>query len=136
MAQKDWDEFAGELTVHVRRHWQSLHRGAVLMPCIDEAATFALVFANNEGAAPEAVHQEVDLIRQRVRDEDMEDLGFGLSDDGCTWTLVIRIQTQLCQTEVGRVLQRELLKIRLEEAVQKAWAAVNANDSPELAQTA
>ncbi len=136
MAQKDWDQFAGELTVHVRRHWPALHRGAVLMPCIDESATFALVFANNEAVFPEDVHPEVELIRQRLRGDGMDDLGFGLSEDGCTWALVVRIATQPCQTDAGRVLQRELLKIRLEEAVQKAWITVHSGEQPVLARIA
>jgi hypothetical protein len=135
MPQKDWDVFATDLTNHVRSHWPALDRGAVLMPCVDEAATFALVFANNGSAEPEAMHDEVDRIREALRGEDMEDLGFGLSDDGCTWTMVVRVEHAPQQTEVGRTLQRELLKIRLEGAVQRAWAAAHACEVEMLVRT-
>jgi hypothetical protein len=135
MAQKDWDGFAGDLTAHVRRYWPALHRGAVLMPCLDESALFALVFANNDHAAPSAAQLEVDTIRQLLREEDMEDLGYGVSQDGRTWTILVRIQGQAYATESGRILQRELLKVRLEEAVQKAWAAVCGGETPALART-
>jgi hypothetical protein len=135
MVRKDWDAFAGDLTTHVRRHWSSLQRGAVLMPCIDESATFALLFANNGCANSGAVHNEVHRIRRQLQDDDMQDLGFGLSDDGCTWTLVVRIDTQPQQTDTGRALQRELLKIRLEDAVKKAWAAVYTHETEMLVRT-
>jgi hypothetical protein len=106
------------------------------MPCVDETATFALLFANNGSADPIAVHAEVDRIREQLRGEDMTDLGFGSSDDGCTWTLVIRIDNQPQQTDAGRKLQRELMKIRIEEAVQKAWAEAHTHEAALLVRTA
>lgn len=124
MPQKDWNDFARELVTHVREHWGTLHRGAVLIPSLEESVTFALVFANNDLAVPEAVHQEVELIRQHLREEEMDDLGFSLSEDGRTWTLILRIHGQIQETEAGKTLQREFLKIRIEEAVQRGWASI------------
>lgn len=102
------------------------------MPAIDDSATFALIFANNDYQAPEATQFEVDLIRNQLHDDDIDDLGFGTSDDENTWVLVVRIQGQPPQTDVGKTLQRELLKIRLEEAVHKAWVEVYSRIAKEV----
>ncbi len=131
MTVRTWDEFAADLTTYVRKHWPTMHRGAVLMPYVNDTAIFALVFGNNVLAAWDKTNGEAELIRQYIRRHGIEDLGFGLSPDGRTWTLVVRVEKVPCQTSLGQAFQRELVKLNLEEAVRDAWWAVYSGASHE-----
>jgi hypothetical protein len=125
MAQQGWNEFATGLTSFVGRHWPGLHRGAILLPCIGDSMTFAVIFGNNDFEAMDITQLEVNLIRDQLRDDtDMETLGFGTSPDCRTWTLVVRHRGKALPTVAGQIMRCELLKIRLEDVVRKAWVAV------------
>ena len=121
MLSKTWDEFAADLTRYVRSQWSGLHRGAVLMPWIDKSALFAVVFGNNLTADVNATSREVELIRRHLHESELEDLGAGVSDDGKSWTLLVRAARPNLRTEVGQEFHKELMKLTLEDAVRRSW---------------
>ena len=131
MPLRTWDEFAVDLTAYVRKHWSSMHRGAMLMPFIHDTTLFALVFGNNSLLSWDSTNAEVELIRQHVRGHGAEDLGFGLSLDGLTWALLVRLENEAAQTRLGRDFQCEMLKLTLEEAVREIWWTVHDRASAE-----
>jgi hypothetical protein len=128
MVMRTWDEFAADLTAYVRKHWPTMHRGAVLMPFVNDTNLFALLFGNNLLPVWEKANAEAEAIRQHIRRHQIEDLGFGLSPDGLTWVLVVRVEKTLCETTLGQAFQREMVKFTLEEAVREAWWTVYGGD--------
>jgi hypothetical protein len=79
------------------------------------------VFGNDCYLTDAKARREVELLRQRLKDAEARELGFGVSEDGRTWALLVGVDRNRYQTEAGRGLQRELLKVFLEEAVWHAW---------------
>jgi hypothetical protein len=121
MSVKTWNEFATDLTGYVQQHWPNMHRGAVMMPCIDEGTVFALLFGNNVAPSTETTGRELDLVREQLQRSGIEDLGLGLSDDGQTWALVVRVEVKPYETHLAREFEKEMIKLTLEEAVHDAW---------------
>lgn len=125
MELRTWNEFAADLTTYVRKHWPAMHRGAVLMPFVNDSCLFALVFGNNALPVWDKANAEAEVIRQSIHRHDMEDLGFGLSADGLTWVLLVRVEKTGCETALAQTFQREMVKLILEEAVREAWWKVH-----------
>ena len=72
-----------------------------------------------------ASQREVELIRRRLRELAAQEIGFGLSQDGFSWALLVSCDDRRYKTSPGKAMQRELLKITLEEAVSQAWEIAN-----------
>ena len=118
------------LAAHVRKNLASVERGAVPVRLVDDAAgplrviedgAVLGVFGNDNYVAESKARREVELTRGRLRECGGEEVGFGLSPDGYSWALLVRCQQPRYKTETGRAMQRELLKIALEETVSRAW---------------
>jgi hypothetical protein len=124
------NDIACGLAAHVRKNLTCVERGAVpvrliedtpgLVRVVEEGAVIG-VFGNDNYIAEAKARREVELTRRQIKDVGAEEVGFGLSQDGFTWALLVRCDDRRYRTEAGKALQRELLKIALEEAVSRAW---------------
>jgi hypothetical protein len=131
MWRKSLNEVASGLAAHVRKNLAFVERGAVPVRLVDETSgpmrfveqggAVVGVFGNDNYVAESRARQEVQLIRQRIREIAAEEIGFGLSQDGYTWALLVHCDDNRYQTATGKALQRELLKVALEDAVCQAW---------------
>jgi hypothetical protein len=124
-------EVATGLARHVREQWSFVPRGSVPVRLVDDTdgpvriiedgTAVVGVFGNDNYLMDARARCEVELIRKRLHEMDAEEVGFGLSADGYTWALLVRVNEERYQTLPGKVLQKELLKIFLGDAVSRAW---------------
>jgi hypothetical protein len=130
MLRRSLNDIACGLAAHVRKNLPCVERGAVPVRLVEDAVgplrvveggAVIGIFGNDNYIAEANSRREVELTRQRLRQMGAEEAGFGLSQDGYTWALLVRCTDCRYKTETGRALQRELLKIALEEAVSRAW---------------
>jgi hypothetical protein len=131
MLRKNLEAVATDLARHVRQNWGFVPRGAVPVRLIEETdgrlqfvedgSAVVGVFGNDNYLADAKARREVALLRQQLRQTDAEEVGFGLSQDGFSWALLVRVNDQPYRTAAGKTLQKELLKISLEEIVSRAW---------------
>jgi hypothetical protein len=134
MTPLHWNAVATDLAMHARKHFSCLERGAVPVRLMEEApaaghflddgTVIVGVFGNDNYLADFRVRREVELIRQRLRDAFAEEVGFGLSQDGYSWALLVRVDGGRYQTAAGKAFQKELLRAFLDDAVQNAWQRV------------
>jgi hypothetical protein len=127
----DWNETAKGLAHQMRQRPITVERGAVPLRLVDETlkpprpvedGPLVLgVFGNDNYVADLKARRAVELVRQRLKDGEARELGFGISEDGQTWALLVGADKNRYQTATGRLLQRELLKVFLEDALANAW---------------
>jgi hypothetical protein len=130
MLRRSLNDIACGLAAHVRKNLAEVERGAVpvrlvedtpgLVHVIEEGAVIG-VFGNDNYIAEAKARREVEFTRRQLREIGGEEAGFGLSQDGYTWALLVRCDERRYKTAAGKAMQRELLKIALEEAVSRAW---------------
>jgi hypothetical protein len=130
MLRRSLNDIASGLATHVRKNLTGVERGAVPVRLVEdtpgplrtaEDGTVIGVFGNDNYIAEANSRREVELTRLRLRQMGAVEAGFGLSQDGYTWALLVRCDDRRYKTEAGRALQRELLKIALDEIVSRAW---------------
>jgi hypothetical protein len=131
MLPKNLETVATDLATHVRQNWCFVPRGAVPVRLIEETdgrlrfvedgTAVVGVFGNDNYRADVKARREVELIRDQLKLSDAREVGFGLSQDGFSWALLVRVNDTRYQTASGKTLQKELLKVFLEEAVARAW---------------
>jgi len=92
---------------------------------LEDGTVVVGVFGNDNYLADFRVRREVELIRQRLADALAEEVGFGLSQDGYSWALLVRADGGRYQTAIGKSFQKELLRAFLDDAVQNAWQRVS-----------
>jgi hypothetical protein len=130
MLRRSLNDIASGLASHVRKHLATVERGAVPVRLVEDSigrirviedGAVIGIFGNDNYLGEARARHEVELTRRRLRDLGAEEAGFGLSPDGYTWAILVRCDDHRYQTETGKALQRELLKITLDEAVSRAW---------------
>lgn len=131
MLPKNLQAVATDLATHVRQNWCFIPRGAVpvrlveenagRLHFVDEGGAVVGVFGNDNYLADSKARREVQLIREQLRETDGREVGFGVSQDGFSWALLVRVNDSRYHTEAGKTLQKELLKVFLEDAVSQAW---------------
>jgi hypothetical protein len=129
----DLNDFARALAVYARSKMAPVHRGALLVRCSDDNHVLAAIFGNDNYCVDEKARREVAIVRKSLHDAHLEELGFGLSHDGHSWTLLVRTDNDGFQTEVGRRFRVEMLKVHLDDIVWRSWwtACGVAPDSPQ-----
>jgi len=134
MAINSLNEFAVALAVYARKKMDTVNRGALLIRCVGDGNVIAAVFGNDNYRFNDKVRREVELVRKHLKEAAVEELGFGLSPDGHTWTLLVKTDSQHYHTDVGRAFQVEMLKIFLDDVVWRSWrtACGLPSDRPEL----
>lgn len=133
MLRRSLNDVACGLAAHVRKNLACVERGAVPVRLVDDTAgpvrvieegAVIGIFGNDNYIAEVKARREVELTRRQLRDVGAEEVGFGLSQDGYTWALLVRCDDRRYKTLAGKALQKELLKFALEEAVARAWRTV------------
>jgi hypothetical protein len=117
---------ANILARFARENLFGIQRAAFRIRYNDEETVAVAVFGNDNYSADEGVRHEVEAIRQRLRDASIEELGFGLSPDGVTWALVLKVDNGRYHTAIGRAFQVEMVKAFLDDIITGAWRAAGA----------
>jgi len=122
----------------MRKQWLSVQRGVVPVRVVDETRIPARradedpaivgVFGNDNYLCDERARREVEFVRQHLREAEAHELGFGVSQDGYTWAILVQANSREYQTEVGKKFQREMLRAMLDDIVAQAWRAACTND--------
>ena len=120
--------FATSLATYARKEMPNVARGSLMIRLVSEGKVIAGVFGNANYSADERARQEVALVRQRLKEAGLDVMQFGLSLDGFTWSLLVRIDEGHYQTEAGKALQRELLKVRMDEIVEESCRATHGDE--------
>jgi hypothetical protein len=121
MVQKNLKMFATSLAMYARKELATIPRGSLLIRMVGDGSVIAGVYGNANYVADPKARQEVEIVRQRLKEAGIEVQQFGLSLDGHTWALLVHIDDRAYQTEAGKALHRELLKARLDDIVQGAY---------------
>jgi hypothetical protein len=126
-----WNQVANNLATHARKNLAFVERGAVPvrviaegpapLPLQEEDSVVVGVFGNDNYITNDRARREVELVRQHLKEARGIEVGFGLSQDGYTWAMVVRPVEQHYQTEAGKAFQKAMLKAILDEAVNAAW---------------
>ena len=134
--QYSWTETANGLAQQVRKSYSFVKRGVVPLrfvddSCqpphfVDDAPLVVGVFGNDNFLWDENTRKEVELVRGRLRDlAEVTEMGFGLSDDGKTWAMLVATDKDRYHTRPGQVFQKEMLKACLEQIVWNSWRQVS-----------
>ena len=102
MLRRSLNDIACGLAAHVRKNLPCVERGAVPVRLVEDAVgplrvveggAVIGIFGNDNYIAEANSRREVELTRQRLRQMGAEEAGFGLSQDGYTWALLVRCTT-------------------------------------------
>jgi hypothetical protein len=126
MTAYDWNETARGLAGFVGKFRFIVERGVVPLQLENDDAAprrgsllFGVFGKDDEDGT--SGHREAENVRNQLHgDPALHELGFGTSGDGATWAMLIAADKTQFNTLAGQALQKELLKISLEEAVQRA----------------
>jgi hypothetical protein len=130
MVQKNLKMFATSLAMYARKELAAVPRGSLLIRMVGDGSVIAGVYGNANYVADPKARQEVELVRQRLKEAGIEVQQFGLSLDGHTWALLVRLNDQPYQTEAGKAMYRELVKGQLDDIVQGVYQTLY-GESPE-----
>jgi hypothetical protein len=114
---------ANILARFARENLFGIQRAAFRIRYSNEETVAVAVFGNDHYSTDEQVRREVDLIRERLKDASIAEVGFGLSPDGVTWALLLKVGNDVCQTVAGRAFQVEMVKALLDDIITGAWRA-------------
>jgi hypothetical protein len=112
-----------QLATYVRQRFPTRERGALLVRGAADGDLVLGVFGNDRYLLDRRVNREVELVRQWLTAAGARDLGFGISPDGISWALLVRIDNRRYRTFAGRGFYAELVRAEVEEEVERAWAA-------------
>jgi len=90
-------------------------------------------FGNDGYTTDDRVQREVSALRRQLQEVVLEELGFGLSDDGHTWALLVRPRT-LPRDSPGFEIAPEALAAYVDKAVWAAWRLACAVPSKEASE--
>lgn len=84
-ACRDWNAFASEKANVIRREMPNSDRTALLAGADGES----ILFGHDDYLRDPRAREEVTLLRGYLAEAKIPQLGFGLSDDGRTWVMVV-----------------------------------------------
>jgi hypothetical protein len=129
-----WTETANGLAQQLHTDYAFIQRGVVPLRFVDDsmapprlvedAPLVISVFGNDNYLRNDMTQKEVELVRQRIKETEGVEMAFGLSQDGQTWALLVATDGDRYKTRAGQILQKELLKLTLEEILARAWQHV------------
>jgi hypothetical protein len=121
MSQTNLKMFATSLATYARKEMKTVPRGSLLIRMMGENTVIGGIFGNANYLASEKARQEVGVLRQRLKTAGVEILQFGLSLDGYSWALLVRVNDNRFQTESGKAMQRELIKGLIDQVVEEVY---------------
>jgi hypothetical protein len=130
MVQRNLKMFATSLATYARKQFNTQPRGSLLIRLVGEGTVIAGVYGNANYLADERAREEVALVRQRLKEAGIEVMQFGLSLDGYTWALLIRVDDRAFETEAGKAMHREIVKSSIDEIIQDVYRTLYGNPGP------
>jgi hypothetical protein len=90
MLLDNWDAVAAGVATYARENLSAQPRGAVSIRYPAAGLVFVGLFGNDDYAGEERARREVDLLRERLREQGLEVLGFGVGEGGRGWALLVK----------------------------------------------
>jgi hypothetical protein len=112
---------AAQVAVHVRQKFADRERGALLFEDTPADGVVLAVFGNDGYQLDKRVNREVELMRQWLTAAGAREQGFGVSPDGHSWVLLMRVGNPGYRTPVGRAFYAEMARVEVEEELRLAW---------------
>jgi hypothetical protein len=116
--------FATMLAMYVKQNLAATRRGAMLIRCINDDIMVAAIYGNDNYIGDPQTRQEVGLVRRQLTQSGVQELGFGLTPDGGSWTILVRADSNRYQTPAGKAFHLEMFRCCLEDLVEGAWSSV------------
>ncbi len=113
---------ATQVATYVGHHYADRERGSLLFEDTPEAGLVLAVFGNDGYVSDRRVGREVEFVRLWLVAAGAREQGFGISRDGRTWALLIRVSDPGYRTPAGRAFYAEMARMEVEEEVGRAWA--------------
>lgn len=120
MLLDNWNPLAVGLANYMREFRPHVQRGALVIRLPRGTGQLVGAFGNDGYTAEDRVKREVSALRWLLGKAALEELGFGLSDDGHTWALLVRPGKFRCDPP-GAEIAPEALTAFVEDAVWEAW---------------
>jgi hypothetical protein len=121
MLLDSWSPLATGLARYVREFLPDSRRGALSIRLPGGYGQIAGVFGNDGYTTDGRAKQEVAALRQRLRKAALEELGFGLSEDGHAWALLVLPAATSRQPSGDNGAVAQAFTAFLGEAVWEAW---------------
>jgi len=122
----DWNNTARGVAGYMQQFRLLLERGAVSLQYdlewapADEDHPVVVGVLGNDNDCGNTGQREVELVRNRVNDANLQELGYGESADRSTWAMLIGSENH-CQTASGKIFQEQMMKLFLDDLVWPAW---------------
>jgi hypothetical protein len=120
MAQTNLKMFATSLATYARKQLKQNACGSLLIRMTGDGSFIGGIYSNANYLGDSKARQEVDLVKRGLRQAGLDVLQFGLSLDGFSWAMLVKVEDGRYQTEAGRTFQRELRKAFLDDIVNEA----------------
>ncbi len=121
MLLDNWDALAAALATYVREFLPGPRRGALPVRLPAGAGQVVGVFGKDGYTADDRVKSEVAVLRQRLQEAGRTELGFGLSEDGFAWALLVGPGPSRCEAFECAGAPIEALAAWLDDAAGEAW---------------
>jgi hypothetical protein len=125
------NSFASILATYVREKLKEVNRAALLVRCTRDGSSIAAVFGNDCYLSESHARREVELVRRQLKDAALDEVAFGLSYDGQSWALLVKIDNGGFQTAAGKGFRTEMIRGYLEDLVWAAWRTACGADPEE-----
>src|SRR5438477_11627859 len=99
------DTLATILATYARTKLSDVHRAALLVRCTQDGSLVAAVIGNDDFLSNAQARREVELVRTQLRHASVEELAFGLSQDGHSWALLVKVDNQGFHTATGKAFR-------------------------------
>ena len=121
---------AAQVANHVRQKFADRERGALLFEDTPASGLVLVVFGNDGYVLDKRVSREAELVREWLTAAGAREQDFGLSPDGHSWAMLVRVNDPGYRTLVGRAFYAELARAEVEEEVGRAWVAACRANGP------
>ena len=121
---------ATQVATHVRQKFADRERGALLFEDTPASGLVLVVFGNDGYVIDKRVGVEVELVRRWLTAAGAREQDFGVSPDGHSWAMLVRVDDPGYRTSVGRAFYAELARAEVEEEVGRAWVAACETNRP------
>lgn len=120
MLLDNWNALATGLAAYAREFLPDVRRGAMGLRLPRGVGHVNGVFGNDGYAEDTRVKTEIAALREELQEAGLDELGFGLSEDGHSWALLVGSGRSQHQTSNGGI-PAEALVAFLDDAVWTAW---------------
>jgi hypothetical protein len=121
MERPTWNDAASKMAMTLRCLRPARPLGVLMVYHAHEEGLIVWLYDSDTAGAEEPLAFEMALLRQRLKETGVAELGFGLSPDSRAWALVGRANHHPLQTRAGKTFYREMLAEYLGEALHTAW---------------